>query len=131
MECILLEPVECRIDLLCISLEYLEILLEQGIDPNMYSHGGYTLLTTYNEISSHNYEHILFLMKYGLDLNHKDRFGETPLIRAVYIGDTYMIKFLLDHGADKSIGDRIGRSAAHVAYSLDKNAIYHYIKNYK
>ena len=48
----------------------------------------------------------------GADLNIRDpwRFGWTPLIAAIYNGQTNVIQFLLDQGAKSDSADNIGRT---------------------
>ncbi|KAF5614004.1 NACHT domain protein, partial [Fusarium sp. NRRL 25303] len=55
------------------------------------------------------------LIKNGEDIDRKDRFGATPLMRAVDRDYINMIECLLNHGADLSLKDMYGRTALHSA----------------
>lgn len=86
------------------NLEYMELLLAAGADPaNVSIHGRDAF---YDALLNGNLECIERLMSLGGDINAQDNRGKTVLSRyAMAAGDIEMIKWLLAHGADKSIPD--------------------------
>ena len=54
----------------------------------------------------------------GLDVNARDHEGLTPLHSAAGRGDTTMIRYLVEHGADPTLKSRDGLSTADFANSL-------------
>lgn len=60
------------------------------------------------------------LVKYGCDVNIKNRNGQTALHYAAYSGLPEQVKILLESGADPSIVDHIGRTPLHKSmYNID------------
>ena len=55
------------------------------------------------------------LIRSGLEVNHKDRFGWTPLIMASSVGRLEMVEMLLRNDADPKLLDRDGQSSISVA----------------
>lgn len=55
------------------------------------------------------------LQKGGIDLNHKTRTGFTALMHAASGGDLELVKALVNAGADRSLTDPQGRTAALIA----------------
>lgn len=55
------------------------------------------------------------MLRQGADLNAKDLFGTTALIRAAMQGHVEMMRWLLDHGANINGRDGEGRAALHQA----------------
>ena len=51
----------------------------------------------------------------GLDVNARDHQGYTPLHNAAARGDTEMIRYLVDHGADVTVVSRRGQTTADMA----------------
>ena len=56
----------------------------------------------------------------GIDINQKDNYNTTPLIRAAQYGDVNMVKYLVDRGADVSVVDTTGYTA--LKYAEDAKA---------
>ena len=54
---------------------------------------------------------VKLLLGYGADINSRCRKDRTPLIIAAYDGDTKMIQFLIDNGANIDLVDREGWNA--------------------
>lgn len=51
------------------------------------------------------------LLEYGADVNEPDQMGKTPLVRAAHMGQTEMVRWLLQHGANpagRTASDREG-----------------------
>ncbi|MDX1689068.1 MAG: sigma-70 family RNA polymerase sigma factor [Candidatus Promineifilaceae bacterium] len=42
------------------------------------------------------------LVEHGADVNDPDQMGKTPLVRAVHMGQTEMVRWLLQHGANRA-----------------------------
>ncbi|CAB0043888.1 unnamed protein product [Trichogramma brassicae] len=88
--------------------EKVELLLRHGADPNISNQDGLTPL----HILSMGYGDYITLteMLFGLSnakyqpikIDPKDKLGRTPLKLAMANFNTYMVRFLLDHGADLS-----------------------------
>jgi ankyrin repeat protein len=55
------------------------------------------------------------LLDRGVDINTRDGFGRTPLIRASQLGNMQMVRYLLDHEADFRLEDYSGYTALHWA----------------
>ncbi|GEM_PF-4512153 len=55
------------------------------------------------------------LLDRGVDINTRDGFGRTPLIRASQLGNMQMVRYLLDHEADLRLEDYSGYTALHWA----------------
>ncbi|KAE9574809.1 hypothetical protein CGMCC3_g9329 [Colletotrichum fructicola] len=62
-------------------------------------------------------EMIELFIKYGVDLNYRDRTGRTPLHEAVCGGHTVLAKLLIQHGAAVDSKDVDGRTPFHDAVS--------------
>jgi hypothetical protein len=55
------------------------------------------------------------LLKTGIDIDHRDTDGSTPLMDAATLGQTEAVRLLLERGADPTITDWKGRDALHYA----------------
>jgi ankyrin repeat protein len=58
-----------------------------------------------------------YLLDIGADINAVDVYGETPVIRAAFLGDLDMIKLLVSYGADLNKVSYYGGSTLHHAYA--------------
>lgn len=86
------------------NLEYLELLLAAGADAAYVAPDGQDAL--YAALMGGNIECIERLMLLGGDINAQDHRGKTVLSHNAMVGDDVeMVKWLLAHGADKSIPD--------------------------
>ena len=54
-----------------------------------------------------------YLIQNGANINHMDKFGLTPIIRATCCRSKRVAKLLLEHGCDVNISDELGCSALH------------------
>lgn len=62
-------------------------------------------------IGEENIDMIKTLIKHGLDINRPiNRFGETPLLRALSENQAVIVRLLLDSGANPNLADQIGHS---------------------
>eukprot|EP01095_Lingulamoeba_sp_RSL-Kostka_P002113 TRINITY_DN12_c0_g1_i1.p1 TRINITY_DN12_c0_g1~~TRINITY_DN12_c0_g1_i1.p1 ORF type:complete len:140 (-),score=37.52 TRINITY_DN12_c0_g1_i1:651-1070(-) len=55
------------------------------------------------------------MLEEGHDINERDRDGNTPIMMAVIAGQGNMVQYLLEKGADFTIGDNIGFQPLHRA----------------
>ncbi len=56
-----------------------------------------------------------YLLELGADINQRDHSGYTPLHHAAARGDTEMIQWLVDHGADVTVVSRKGQTTVDMA----------------
>src|SRR5690606_6395261 len=73
----------------------LQILVDHGCPANTYDHSENTLL--FRRLTPQVGE---WLVQQGLDVNHPNKGGVTPLEKAIDEGNTEWIRILLDNGAD-------------------------------
>lgn len=66
----------------------------------------------------------------GEDVNQKNAYSQTPLMRAAKNGQKEAVKFLLDNGADKTIVDIYEHDAATIAGDYGHDDIRELIENY-
>lgn len=96
-----------------------ELLLENGANPNQVGYTGYTLLMSAVEMDADDIVAALARHKAKLDEQYTkfegQDTGKTALILAAERGRTEAIKALLAAGADKSIKDRGGHNALEYA----------------
>jgi ankyrin repeat protein len=115
-----------------------EALLQAGADASIPDEKGTTaLLYALQEPSPFNREgstalrveaaKLLLKGKVG-DVNGQNENGETPLMRAVDLGEMEIVKSLLDHGANVDLSDVLGSTAAIRAYEKDQTAIQQLLK---
>ena len=86
----------------------LELLLEQGTDPNFEDRWGTALGNASVKGRRDIYELLLY---WGADPNLKDQFGSTALSGAAQSGHTDIIRLLLDWGVDPNIRNKHGSTA--------------------
>ena len=88
----------------------LKLLLSYGADPMAITDHGDTALTaaagigwvegvTYEQSAKDNLDAIKLLVDLGLDPNHANHDGRTPLMGAALKGRNEVVQFLVDHGA--------------------------------
>ena len=102
------------------DLEMMRILLNGGADPMLRTDDGTTALMVaagadyvqgqdkygrrrFNDdvpLQESALETVRFLLDFGLDINATNRYKQTPLHGAVYLGGTSLVPFLVEHGAD-------------------------------
>ena len=95
------------------SLKKIKLFLEFGMDPNIRTYDGRTLLmiTDRTDVAK-------LLIENGADVNLTDNEGRTALIWSA-ISDFYEIaKILIDHGADPTVRDVNGRTFVDYARSI-------------
>ena len=104
--------------------ESVRLLLEAGADTNLKSKDGYTaLINTIKGIASNKeqVEIIKQLLDHNANIDEQDSDGETALIKAVgWYRQRGIIALLLESGADPTIKDNKGRTAADIARSRNE-----------
>jgi len=90
------------------DIETLELLLEQGSDPNFIDHYGTALG---NAAQSGHTDIVRLLLDLGADPNLRDQFGNTALKDAALYGNIDIIRLLLDRGANPNIRTDNGYTA--------------------
>jgi ankyrin repeat protein len=96
------------------------LLLKYGADPKIPTANGDTALTasagigwvdgvTYERSPASNLEAVRMLLDLGLDPNHANREGRTPLMGAALKGRSDVIELLVDRGAQLDLRDRGSR----------------------
>ena len=104
------------------NLEYLELLLAAGADPAYVSPDGQDAF--YAAVISSRFECAERLLGLGGDVNTQDHRGKTALCRIAMGGrGVEMAKWLLAHGADKSIPDNSGDTPLDWARENGRTAI--------
>jgi ankyrin repeat protein len=99
------------------NLEMVKFLVEQGANINTLDIENSTLL-----FEKTTREVFQYLIAKGLDINHRNRDGETPLIHAVRSFSIDNVKNILEFGADVNIRDDRGRTAlsnVFISYDID------------
>jgi len=91
------------------SLNRVQTLLDQGVDPNSRDRGGTPALVW--AATRSQTETLMQLLNAGADPGLGDRNGVTALMWAAWNGDTHAITTLLDAGADPNEQDRYGFTA--------------------
>ena len=91
---------------------FLDAILRQGFDPNFVLSwsGGETLL--FGAVYDHSEAAIKSLLDAGASIDHRDVAGYTPLGKAGLINDYKAVLFLLQRGADPTVGSDEGKDLA-------------------
>jgi ankyrin len=93
------------------DLELTRLLLSHGADPKIISTDGETMLAAACGLAfiqgyhrghpaAERLEVVKLFVDLGVDVNQADDYGITPLMAAANMGDTSMIQYLVDKGAD-------------------------------
>ncbi|WPR76000.1 ankyrin repeat domain-containing protein [Algoriphagus sp. NG3] len=91
-------------------LQALEILVNAGCDITEMDASDNTLL--FNKLQTPTTQ---WLIDQGLDVNHKNKGGKTPLLRAIENNELDIVQLLLENGVDTSVKDKDGNSIFHMA----------------
>jgi len=98
------------------DLELVKLLVERGADPAIVSKDGETMVSAAAGLAFiHGYHRgtspeerlqvVKLFVQLGNDVNQADDYGITPLMAAANIGDTTVIQYLVDAGADLGAHD--------------------------
>lgn len=109
------------------SEKCLDALLEAGLDINMRSEDGDTLLI--RAVRNGDAEDIAILLKRGADVNARDRYGNTPLHEAVECGDAALVRLLLEAGADTTARNETGLTPAEMAMEFSYGSVLRVLLN--
>jgi ankyrin len=93
------------------DLELTKLLLSHGADPKIVSSDGETMLAAAAGLAfiqgyhrgkqpAERLEVVKLFVDLGVDVNREDDYGITPLMAAANMGDTKMIQYLVDKGAN-------------------------------
>jgi ankyrin repeat protein len=86
----------------------LDLLLQPQSNVNCVDKEGNTLLHLVSECKIAQ-----FFLRAGADVNKENKLKETPLIMQVQCGNYEMVSFLLQHGAQPNMTDKLGNTALH------------------
>jgi len=95
-------------------------LIEQGFDVNARESGDFGSPLLHNTIRYNNMEAFKFLIDKGADINATDNINYSPLIEAVVDGQLEFGKILVELGADKTITNTMGATAAALAQKFGR-----------
>lgn len=90
----------------------LRAALEHGGNPNLRAPRDAMAETPIFSAMLPGVEMVDVLLQHGADINARDSFGSTPVLRSAAIGDFEMAYHLLERGADYSLKDVNGRDLA-------------------
>ena len=93
------------------DLELCKVLLAHGADPKVVSSDGETILAAAaglafiqgyhrGKLPAERLEVVKLFVDLGVDVNREDDYGITPLMAAANMGDTAIIQYLVDKGAN-------------------------------
>lgn len=93
-------------------------LIKSGVDLNFTDNAGWTAL--HFCCQSDYYEIAQWLLSAGAAVDPQDKYGNTPLFRAVFNarGNDRMIKLLLSYGADRHLKNFHGNSPWNLAEKI-------------
>lgn len=97
----------------CKSETCIEILLENGLDPNTFDISMKRNMI-FNALGIEKLKHLKALIAHNADVNVKDGANQTPLIYSIALGYYSTAILLLEHGADPNIKDSFDENALDV-----------------
>jgi len=97
------------------NTEAFKAMIDQGYDINARETGDFGSPLLHNTIRFGNAEAFDFLIEKGADINAVDNVNYSPLIEAVVDGQLEFGKKLVELGADKTITNKMGATAAALA----------------
>ena len=87
-----------------------------------------------NEFLKHaqqgNLNEIKKVITEGVNVNHSDGYGWTALMCASFAGHEDVVKYLLEHGANKSLVNSHGKTAAQLAEGADAKHVVEVIETF-
>ena len=106
------------------NLYLVKYLIEQGTNPLIQDVDGNEALAYVTDRTTP--EVIGHLLEQGLDINHRNKFQNTPLMFAIRHENLPAIRFMVEHGADVQAITRSGRTMVSMAGS---EAVRNYLKS--
>ncbi len=105
-------------------------LIDSGTDINKQDGAGFTAL--HFACQENNIELVELLIERGAELEIRDVYGNTPLIRAVssFRGNGEVIDYLLSKGADMNVKNDYGHSAIEWAKNVGNYNIVQFFEKY-
>jgi hypothetical protein len=100
------------------AIEVVKVLLAAGADPNIMVQGMLSPLDLAVRRSK-NPEIVRLFLEYGAQVDSRDFYGATPLMRAVVIGDATLVTTLLNAGADPSATTNSGQGPLDLAKTIE------------
>jgi len=95
-----------------LGVKTLDILLNNGGDPNAVGHRGDTALII--AIERRYWSRMRMLLKHGADIDKMDSYRtSTPLTAAAFQGQYEQVHYLLEQGADYTVVNHFGKTLAH------------------
>lgn len=95
------------------NLYMVKYLIEHGTQPDVQDVDGNEALAYVTDRTSP--ELIAYLLEQGLDINHRNKFQNTPLMFAIRYENVPAVRFMVEHGADVQATTRSGRTMASMA----------------
>jgi len=95
-------------------------MIEEGYDVNARETGDFGSPLLHNTIRYNNMEAFKFLIDHDADINAVDNINYSPLIEAVVDGQLEFGKILVELGADKTIANKMGATAAALAQKFGR-----------
>lgn len=111
-------------------VQVVELLLKAGANPNRSQD---FLIAKVTDNKLHDKELMDLLLKYGADINVKDRSGNTAFMYAAEKGDINKIQLLLNKGANPNAENNRGETAysfVHNSYLSNKQEVLSFLKRH-
>jgi ankyrin repeat protein len=127
------QPVDARLPWIASALsnghtEIIRYFVGQGFDVNT-SFGNSAWTPLHNVVSNRYPDLVKVLLDHGAQVNARDKYGHTPLMRAAGIGNVELAELLLQRGANVDLASRQGWTALHVASGEDAVGMIKYLVN--
>jgi ankyrin repeat protein len=91
------------------------LLLDRGADVHAAARNGMKVQALHAAVASRNAEAVALLLDRGADPNARQQVGYTPLMGAANAGREDLVDLLLRHGADRTLVNDEGKTAADIA----------------
>ena len=110
------------------TTDYFDKFLKNGANPNTLNEDGNTIM---HNMAFHSHcddmFEILFNYKHNININAKNKFGDTALFSATTIGNISAVEFLIKKGADLNIRCHHGFTAIMAAIKIYNTKIFDFI----
>lgn len=110
--------------------DFVRYLLDQGADPNAVEQTNKTALHIAASESRESDEILQMLIDKGAEIDAVTIGGETPLMKALYFGRPFAVKFLLENGASLTAVNAQGRSIRDYAIATRDDSIIGIVRNF-